>query len=256
MFDRESGNLIRRIGPDLPDVPMFLTFSPDGRYLAATLGGDGGGLRVFDRDKDWSETFRDDQYGALSIGATFARDGRLATTAFDGMIRLYKFDPKADSPNFRRVGEPVKAPSGNRPYGAVFTWDGTRLAVGYYDAAAVDVLDGTTLKRVGGQSVDHVTFPVAGTTNVAWSRDGETLFAVGGVTDDQGRYVLLAWDRGGLGQERRMTYCGPTTAADVDVLPDGQILVASGAPCPRLYGRSRRTDLGRPIADSRRSLAN
>ena len=40
----------------------FLTFSPDGRYLAATLYG-GKGLRVFDRNKAWSEAFRDDQYG-------------------------------------------------------------------------------------------------------------------------------------------------------------------------------------------------
>ena len=52
LFDRESGNLIRRIGGDLPDVTHFLTFSPDGRYLAATLSA-GNGLRVFDRDKDW-----------------------------------------------------------------------------------------------------------------------------------------------------------------------------------------------------------
>jgi WD40 repeat protein len=39
LFDRESGNLVRRIVDDLPDVTQFLTFSPDGRYLAATLGG-------------------------------------------------------------------------------------------------------------------------------------------------------------------------------------------------------------------------
>ena len=98
----------------MPDVTHFLTFSPDGRYLAATLGG-GQGLRVFDRDKDWSEVFRDDQYGDDSYGAAFARDGRLATTAYDGLIRLYRYDPSSDSPNFRRVGEPVKAPSGDRP---------------------------------------------------------------------------------------------------------------------------------------------
>jgi WD40 repeat protein len=51
IFDRESGKLIKRIGGDLSEVTHFLTFSPDGRYLAATLG-EGAGLRVFDRDKD------------------------------------------------------------------------------------------------------------------------------------------------------------------------------------------------------------
>jgi WD40 repeat protein len=59
IFDRESGELVRRIGGDLPEVTYFLTFSPDGRYLAAMLGGERG-LRVFDRDKDWSEAFRDE----------------------------------------------------------------------------------------------------------------------------------------------------------------------------------------------------
>jgi hypothetical protein len=116
IFDRESGNLVRRIGRDLPNVTHFLTFSPDGRYLAATMGG-GHGLRVFDRGKDWSETFREDHYGDDSYGAAFARDGRLATTAWDGMIRLYAYDPANVSPNFRRVRESVSAPSGHLPRG-------------------------------------------------------------------------------------------------------------------------------------------
>ena len=45
LFDRESGNLVRRIHGDLPNVTLFLTFSPDGRYLAAMLGGGRNGLR-------------------------------------------------------------------------------------------------------------------------------------------------------------------------------------------------------------------
>src|SRR5262249_14410315 len=86
LFDRETGNLVRRIGDDLPEVTKFLAFSPDGRYLAATLGGRNG-VRVFDRDKDWRQAFRDDQYGGSSYGAAFSHDGRLVTTAYDGMMR-------------------------------------------------------------------------------------------------------------------------------------------------------------------------
>jgi WD40 repeat protein len=78
LFDRESGSLIRPLRGNLPDVVLSLSFSPEGRYLAATLGGPNG-LRVFDRDKNWREAFRDDHYGDLSIGSAFARDGRLAT---------------------------------------------------------------------------------------------------------------------------------------------------------------------------------
>jgi WD40 repeat protein len=41
LFDRESGALRRRIG-GLNDVAFHLTFSRDGRHLAATLGDKGG----------------------------------------------------------------------------------------------------------------------------------------------------------------------------------------------------------------------
>ena len=73
--------------------------------------GPGGGLRVLDREKDWSEAFRDNQYGDRSHGAAFSHDGRLATASFDGLIRLYQYDPGSEHPNFHRFGEPVKAPS-------------------------------------------------------------------------------------------------------------------------------------------------
>ena len=229
IFDRESGNLIRRIGGDLPDGTDFLTFSPDGRYLAATLNA-GRGLRVFDRDGNWSEVFRDDQYGRESLGASFAHDGRLVTTSWDGLIRLYQFDPSNERPNFRRVGEPVEALSGSRPSRIAFSPDGKRLALGYW-GEVVDILDGTTLERVGGHSPKNVHIDIVGLYHVAWSRDGQTLFADGAVVDAQDRTLLFAWDRNGLGDERRMTYCAPNTATGVDALPDGRILAGSMGNC-------------------------
>jgi WD40 repeat protein len=231
LFDRESGSLIRPLR-GIPDTVHSLTFSPEGRYLAATLTK---GLRIFDRDKDWREAFRDDQYGDISYGSAFARDGRLATTSYDGLIRLYQYNPNSDSPNFRRVGEPVSAPSGHRPDGIAFNPDGKRLAVGYDDVAAVDVLNGATLAREGGQSPSNTAFTAtAGLIHVAWSTDGRTLFAAGGVgavNDAQLRLLLFAWDRGGMGDERRMTYCAPNSAAGVDALSGGRILVASMGTC-------------------------
>ena len=98
------------------------------------------GLRVFDRDRDWSEAFRDDSYGDHSYGAAFAPDGRLATTSLTG-----KF---VSTPTTRTASpelSPARPPSRRRredPYRLAFTPDGKRLAVGYADVAAVDVLDG------------------------------------------------------------------------------------------------------------------
>lgn len=229
LFDRESGNLVQRIGGDIPADAKRLQFSPDGRFLAV-LYADTQGLRVFDRDKHWGEIFREEHYGASSFGASFAGDGRLATSSGDGFIRLYRYDPATEHPNFHRVGEPVRAMSGTYPYGIAFSPDGTRLAVGYWETA-VDILDGSTLERVGGHRPKGVRGSFFGFTKVAWSRDGQTLFAGGSVVDDKGRIVLFAWDGAGLADERRiMNQCLRRGMSGIDTLPDGQVIVASQMP--------------------------
>src|SRR5262249_28120650 len=87
LFDPNTGKMIARIPGTAPDDVHHLTFSANGRYLAAMLGS--GELRVFDRENQWSEAFHDTDYAASSYGATFAADGRLATSSLDGKIRLY-----------------------------------------------------------------------------------------------------------------------------------------------------------------------
>ena len=82
---------------------------------------------------------RDADYGGgSSYGAAFAPDGGLATTSFDGQVRLYP--PGLAGPPLRR-----RAPGGERPFGIAFGADGARLAVGYDDSTRVDVLDGRSL---------------------------------------------------------------------------------------------------------------
>lgn len=58
IFDSESGKLIKRIAQDLQGVTEGLTFSRDGRFLAAVLDR-GYGLRVFETTADWPEAFAD-----------------------------------------------------------------------------------------------------------------------------------------------------------------------------------------------------
>src|SRR5262249_54332603 len=108
--------------------------------------------------------------------------------------------------------------------------DGKLLAIGYNDAVAVDILDGTTFARVEVHKPAAVVAALDGTNQIAWSRDGQTLFAAGAVMDAQDRRLLFAWDRTGLGDEQRMTYCAPNTAAGIDTLQNGQILVATMMP--------------------------
>ena len=179
LFARATGALLHRIG-DLPNVVYHLAFSPDGRHLAATLGGRNG-LRVFDRDQDWAEAVRDEAYGGQSYGAAFAPDGRLATTSWDGLIRLYGRD-------FALPPLAQRAPGGDRPFGVAFSRDGARLAVGYDDSTRVDVLDGHSLAPLHAAATEGIDNGDLG--NVAWAADG-TLLAGGTTTITVG--TALSW---------------------------------------------------------------
>jgi Caspase domain len=148
------------------------------------------------------------------------------------LIRLYQYDRDKDNPSFSLVGEPVKAPSGHLPYAIAFSPDDKRLAIGYIDVPAVDVLNAANLKRLGGHSAADLEKAGDGPDRVGWSSDGQTLFAAGGMRDARAaRGGLLAWDRGGLGDERHQSYCADDTAAGVDAMPGGRLLVASMGTC-------------------------
>jgi WD40 repeat protein len=149
LFDRNTGKLIRRIG-GLPASVHVFAFSVDGRYLAA---GHGRGLIVFDRDKNWSEVFRD-RYGDQSYGAAFAADGRLAASSLDGKVRLY-------DPGFKLVA--TQEELRGIPLGRLaFNPDGKVLAVGRGDRPAVELLDGHSVELLPGPDVSGLRRFVSG----------------------------------------------------------------------------------------------
>ena len=84
---RRNGTLLRTL-PSLESVIDHLAWSPDGRYLAATLFG-GNGVRVY-RAADFSLIGADREYGGNSYGADFDRSGRLVTSCYDSYVRLYR----------------------------------------------------------------------------------------------------------------------------------------------------------------------
>jgi WD40 repeat protein len=221
LFETRTGRMTARIA-GLPSVTGRLAFSSDGRYLAAGVP-DGGGLRVYDRDGQWTEVFRDTDYGLGHIlGVTFAADGRLATASLDGKVRLYDRD-------FKLVVPPRKTTGGDEPVAIAFSPDGTMLAVGYNDAATVDLLDGHSLAPLSRPNVDGLRN--GSLSIVTWSKDGKTLYAGG---QDLGRGIrLLAWANAGRG-ERRALPAGNDTIMGLAALPDGRLLVAAQDPLVEL----------------------
>jgi hypothetical protein len=169
IFDRASGMMQRRLS-GLPNVVNHLTYSSDGQLLVAALWG-ANGIRVYDASRGYQPLPGDTTYGNLSLWADFDRQRRLVTTSDDGFIRLYAAG-KYDSPIAK-----VKGSGGKDPFAAVFSPDGTRVAVGYTDSTAVDLLSGESLAFLRAAATSGVAGPDLLMTG--WSVDGRYLFAGG-----------------------------------------------------------------------------
>ena len=173
--------VVQRIRGDLPNAVNFLKFSPDGRFLAATLGPNGAARLRSGQGLERGVPGR-------RYGAKLWRRVRARRPSGDNVLRRenssLRVRPERQTPTFapsasrsRRQAEAVR--------GACVQPDGNSLAVGYDDVAAVDLLDARTLKPLGGQSPVDATPSPDGLETVAWSRDGRTLYAAGAVIDAQ-----------------------------------------------------------------------
>ena len=207
LFDRTTGAMTRRLG-GLPGFIQHLSYTNDGRFLVVAMGR--GGIRLY-RLPDYALVAMDSNYGDVVQWAESDPTGsRVATSCWDGFIRLYDlYRPEGSGWSSPRPITPVsklRPPGGKRPWGLAFTPDGTRLAVGFYYTAKLDVLDvkGNTLeyafspntKDLEGSNIcrrDNLDFRA-----VAWSSDGRFLYAGGGYRL-KGVRQIRRWADGGQG---------------------------------------------------------
>ena len=239
LFDRDTGTLAHRIG-GLPNVINHLAFSPDGRRLAAALGA--GGIRVFDTD-GWAEVERDADYGARSYWVSFDAAGRLASTCDDGQVRLY-------DPDLGLIAK-AKAPGGERPFALAFSPDGARIAVGFDDSTAVNVLSAEDLSLLHAPDTSGVDN--GDLSKVAWSRDGRTLFAGGRYNMQGDENGLVSWPDAGRGPPRERPVA-KSTIMDLAPLADGRLAFGAADPAWGLLDAGGELIRGRgpAIADFRR----
>ena len=193
IFDRHTGGLIKRIN-GVSSVINHLTFSKDGKYLAACLGGLGGinsGLRVYST-AGYSLTGEDKDYGNNSRGADFAQSDRLVTTSYDGFIRLYSME----SGSLRLVAK-EKGRGGSRPHSVSFSPSAspleTKIAVGYDDSTKLDVLSGRDLSYL--YSPDTTGIYGISFYSVAWASDGISLYAGGRYGGADQEKPIFRWSR-------------------------------------------------------------
>jgi Caspase domain/WD domain, G-beta repeat len=221
LFEAATGVLLRRI-TGLPNVIFDLEFSPDGRFLAASLWGKNG-IRIY-RSSDWGLQAQDTDYGADSYNIAFDAWGRMASVCYDGYLRLYDADFK--------LLKKTALTGGKQPYSLAFSPNGQLLAVGYSDSPTVQVLDATTgvlryAPDVSGANAidDHLN-------KVAFSADGLRL-AAGGFFSKQKEgtwwHQIRIWSEAGKGSYTDID-AGQNTILDIKSLPNGDFAYGSAQP--------------------------
>jgi WD40 repeat protein len=229
LFNRASGELQQCL-TGLPNLINHLTYSPDGRYLVACLGGKNG-IRIY-QTTDYRLYRQDTEYGDSSYWADFEPHGRLVTSAWDGYLRLY-------DAQFNLLNQ--RATRGGRqpyPYGVRFSPTGEKIAVGFADSTAVQVLSGQTLEvlyNVNTQGVDNGNL-----MSVAWSTAGETLYAGGDYRNATG-LPILSWSQAGQGSYQPWSVSNDDEITNLRTLSQGGIVFgAADSAWGQLDGQGKR----------------
>ncbi len=190
IFDVARGALITELGP-LDNVVNRVSFSRDGRYLAAGLAG-GKGVHAWERQgaSDWREVLKDEDFnGRDSYGVAFGPDGRLFAVGDDGSLRRY-------SRSFKRDVK-IITKGGKEPYSVAVHPGGKVVAVGQDDAMSVELYDADTLSLLHTADMGDLE-KTKNVSSVAWSSDGKRLWAAGTYTFE-GKRQMRAWDEDGRG---------------------------------------------------------
>lgn len=225
LFDRSTGRLLRRL-QGLPNTILHLAFSPDGRWLVATLGKNPNipqrieGIRLY-RTTDWAIVGSDTNYGGSSNWADFVPgvagaggDTKLVTTAEDGLIRLYRVGAQGSLSMMARVG----GASGEKPHGVFVSPDNSQLAVAYPFAGKIQVLSTSNLTTLYSPDTSGLKF----VASAAWSVDGEELIAGASYGPEPALNAVFKWTDRGRG--RRTELRRADGRVGVSVLRSGRLL--------------------------------
>ncbi len=221
VFDTATGRMSARLS-GLKAPAKHVAISGDGRFLAVVMAGQAG-LRVYSI-LDGRLLRSDDNYGKSATWVDFDREGRLVTVSLDGFIRLY--DSRFVLKRKKRIAAEYK------PYSAVFSPDGEKIAVGFSSRPAVAVFS--------AQDLSLLYFPdasgaVGDFRTVAWSLDGQLLYGAGSHNNEKQR-MIRSWPNGG--QPDLTTGIGvftdiPATISTIShIIPakDGGVMFAGAAP--------------------------
>ena len=216
VFDRLTGKMVHRVS-GLPQAITHLAFSADGRRLAVCLWGKEG-IRILEAT-GFQEVSRSTDYGDTAYWVEFDQTGRFVTASYDGHVRLYGQDS--------RVLARKSVEGSARPFSARFSPDGSKVAVGFDDSTAVVILAGTDLRVL--YRADTRDLQVGNLSSVAWSSEGQRLYAGGSYDDGTGNSPIVTWSAAGRGP-RRLWKGSMDSVMDIRALPQGRVVFAGSDP--------------------------
>lgn len=214
---------------------MHLVYSPDGQYLAATLGRKNG-VRVFST-ANYAPAGQGKDYGDTSYGADFDRAGKLVTTSTEGFIRLYATGRDGSL----RLLAKQRAADGQVPLDVRFSPDGSRIAVGFRASTKIAVLQTSDLAPLYAPDTAGVNNGQLHT--VAWSADGRTLYAGGSAQDANHTCFIRAWTDGGRGGYLDIAGAAANSIMHILPLRDGGIIYGASDPSFGVIDSSGRRQL-------------
>ena len=195
IFDLGTGRIRQTISGVRSRV-YALAFSPDGTHLVGGMKL-GHGVSVW-KTNDWTEVHSDTDYGDDVYDLAFDGKGRLATTSYDGYVRLY--DEDFDLTQRRKM------PHGDYPHGITFSPDASMLAVTYAYVPTteanqpISLLSTEDLSTLRKLEAPVTTSDFTGFISVAWSNDSQYLFGSGYLYDpNEDRQGIRRWSNSGLG---------------------------------------------------------
>lgn len=239
LFNRANG--FGRI-TNLSEAVHHLCFSSDGQYFAASLAGKGG-IHIWDT-KQWTE--RSTAYEDTSQSCQFDSQNRLLTTSFDGYLRLYSPTSTGDFALLTNT----QPPGGKKPFHAVFSPKGDKIAVGFNDSTQVNVLDGQTLALLYAPDTSGVNN--GNLVSVAWSHDEQQLCAGGMYLNHKGSNLIRCWSQGGQGKYSDWL-ASSNTITQLRFLKNGDLIYGSADPSWGILdsaGRKKQEHVS-PIAEYR-----
>jgi len=186
IFDRVSGQIVERLG-GFAQIATSLAYSSDGRYLAVGTNADCG-LSLYETS-NYKLVGSGTGYTDAITGLEFCtlkgdKTGlRLASASGDGAVRLYSVNGNAA--NALQLLRKYTLPSGIKPSTVTFSPDRKRVAVSVANGIRPFILtcnSGMTDFTNSEQTLDAQDDKPDPSDNlccIAWSADGQTLYASG-----------------------------------------------------------------------------